>query len=64
MSEPENSKKKDPIAGGGNPQSAIRNPQSSILSPQSSILKPLPDIARSGIRFYRKRGRGRRLCGR
>jgi orotidine-5'-phosphate decarboxylase len=39
MSEPENSQKNNPIAGSGNPQSAIRNPQSK--NPQSTIRNPL-----------------------
>jgi orotidine-5'-phosphate decarboxylase len=39
MSEPENNQKNNPIAGSGNPQSAIRNPQSTIK--ESAIRNPL-----------------------
>ena len=39
MSEPENNQKSHPIAGSGNPQSAIRNPQSK--NPQSATRNPL-----------------------
>src|SRR5262245_46544858 len=48
MGELENNQKNNPIAGSGNPQSAIRNPQSE--DPQSAIRNPQSAIGRSAIR--------------
>ena len=43
MSEPESKQMNNPIAGSGNPQSAIRNPQSK--NPQSAIRNKGEDYA-------------------